>query len=160
MDERLRRLWAAAEARDLGRGGVTAVWLATRLSRSTVTAGQRELKLPAKKRTANAGRIWGPGAGRPRLLDSDPELLEALEARIEPRKRGSRQSPLRWSCLSTQQMSERLTHQGHPVSPRSVAALLHKLNYRLDNRRKPRNQTSDRRRRRQFDELNSQRGAY
>jgi hypothetical protein len=47
MDERIRRQWAAAEARDLGYGGVSAVAQATGLSRTTITAGLQELKLPA-----------------------------------------------------------------------------------------------------------------
>lgn len=37
MDERMRRLWAAAEACALGRGGITAVAAATGLSRTTIT---------------------------------------------------------------------------------------------------------------------------
>ena len=42
MDERMRRLWAAAEAQALGRGGITAVAAATGLSRTTITQGMRE----------------------------------------------------------------------------------------------------------------------
>ena len=41
MDERMRRQWAAAEARDVGWGGVTAVAGATGLSRTTITTGLR-----------------------------------------------------------------------------------------------------------------------
>jgi hypothetical protein len=40
MDERLRRLWAAAEAHTLG-GGITTVSAATGLSRTTITQGMR-----------------------------------------------------------------------------------------------------------------------
>lgn len=62
MDERLRRQWAAAEARDLGWGGVTAVAQATGLSRTTLTVGLRELDLPAKERALEAHRIHDAGA--------------------------------------------------------------------------------------------------
>ncbi|MDZ4771771.1 MAG: ISAzo13 family transposase, partial [Planctomycetota bacterium] len=48
MDERVRRQWAAAEARELGWGGVTAVAKVTGLSRPTIISGLRDLKLPAK----------------------------------------------------------------------------------------------------------------
>ena len=84
MDERIRRQWAAAEARELGYGGASAVARATQLSPPTITAGRRELKLPAKKRTAEAERIRRPGGGRRAATDNDPELIKALEALIEP----------------------------------------------------------------------------
>ena len=88
MDERLRRQWAAAEARDHGWGGVTLVARATGLSRTTITAGLRELDLPRKQRLQAAKRVRRPGAGRPRVLLADPELLTALENLLEPATRG------------------------------------------------------------------------
>ena len=44
MDERMRRQWAAAEAMELGWGGISHVAYATGLSRTTILAGVRELK--------------------------------------------------------------------------------------------------------------------
>ena len=44
MDERMRRQWAATEALSIGRGGVTAVAIATGMSRNTVDAGIREIR--------------------------------------------------------------------------------------------------------------------
>jgi len=44
MDERMRRQWAATEALAVGWGGVTAVSLATGLSRNTVDVGIREIR--------------------------------------------------------------------------------------------------------------------
>ncbi len=38
---------------------------------------------------------------------------------------GDPQSPLRWTCKSTRNLANELTRQGHPISPRTVAALLH-----------------------------------
>ena len=52
LDERRRRPWAAAEARDVGWGGVSLVARATGLSRPTIIAGLRELQLPAPQRAA------------------------------------------------------------------------------------------------------------
>jgi DNA-binding phage protein len=43
LDERARRLWAAAEARAIGRGGISRVAEATGLSRITIRMGLREL---------------------------------------------------------------------------------------------------------------------
>ncbi|MCX7425633.1 MAG: ISAzo13 family transposase, partial [Planctomycetia bacterium] len=47
LDERRRRQWAAAEARDTGWGGISLVARATGLSRPTIIAGLKELKLPS-----------------------------------------------------------------------------------------------------------------
>jgi DNA-binding phage protein len=46
LDERARRLWAAAEARAIGRGGISQVAEATGLSRATIRAGWQELARP------------------------------------------------------------------------------------------------------------------
>ncbi len=138
MDERIRRQWAAAEARDLGYGGVSAVARATGLSRTTITAGLRELKLPAKKRAVEAQRIRRPGGGRRRAVDNDPELIQALETLIEPLTRGDPESPLRWTCKSTYRLAEELTQQDHPIGPRTVAKLLRETGYSLQANRKTR----------------------
>ena len=63
-------------------------------------------------------------------------MLEALEALIEPAKRGDPESPLRWTCESTRRLAEELTRQRHPVGPRTVAALLNEAGYRLQANRK------------------------
>src|SRR3954454_4031653 len=88
MDERLRRQWAAAEARELGWGGVSLVARATGLSRPTITAGLRELHQPPLHRAAEATRVRRPGGGRKPLTETDPGLLAALEALLEPVTRG------------------------------------------------------------------------
>ena len=84
MDERLRRQWAATEARALGWGGVTTVARATGLSRTTITAGLRELDMPAEDRRAEAARVRRPGGGRRPLTLTDPQLISALESLVEP----------------------------------------------------------------------------
>jgi hypothetical protein len=131
LDERLRRQWAAAEARSLGWGGVTAVSRATGLSRVTITAGLAELDLPAGQRWREATRVRRPGGGRQPLTQSNPQLLVALEALIEPTTRGDPGSALRWTCKSTRRLAEELTAQGHPVGRGTVAMLLHAAGYSL-----------------------------
>lgn len=138
MDERMRRQWAAAEARELGRGGITTVAQATGLSRTTVTVGLCELKLPRKRRIQHAGRVRRPGGGRRALTETDPELATALEALIEPGTRGDPESPLRWTCKSTAKLAEELTRQQHPVTDRTVATLLKRAGYSLQANRKTR----------------------
>jgi hypothetical protein len=155
MDERLRRQWAATEARDLGWGGVTLVARATGLSRTTITVGLHELNRPAPQRAAEADRIRRRGGGRRPLKETDEGLLAALESLIEPATRGDPQSPLRWTCKSLRRLAEELTRQHHPISPNSVAALLHEAGYSLQANRKTREGASHPDRNAQFEHINA-----
>ena len=138
LDERRRRQWAAAEAREVGYGGVSVVARATGLARSTIHAGLRDLRVSQRERAKAATRIRGAGGGRRRLTSSDPDLLSALLALIEPTTRGDPESPLRWTCKSTAQLADELTRQHHRVSPRTVATLLKDAGYSLQANRKTR----------------------
>ena len=134
LDERTRRLWAAAEAQAIGWGGISRVAEATGMSQATVRTGLRELAagLPA----AEAGRVRRPGGGRKRLTASDPELAAALERKLDPVTRGDPMAPLRWTCSSAARLAEELRAEGHGVSERSVNRLLHGLGYSLQANRK------------------------
>ena len=64
MDERMRRLWAGAEAEAIGWGGLTIVARATGLAISTVNKGRREVRAGAlptpelvKARRKGGGRL-------------------------------------------------------------------------------------------------------
>jgi len=155
MDERMRRQWAAAEARELGWGGVSAVAGATGLSRPTIVAGLRELDQPAHRRSAEAVRVRRPGAGRRPLTETDPELLTVLESLVEPVTRGHPESPLRWTCKSTRRLAEELTRQNHRVGARTVASLLRQAGYSLQANRKTREGASHPDRNAQFEYINS-----
>jgi hypothetical protein len=155
MDERSRRQWAAAEARELGWGGISLVARATGLSRPTITAGLRELEQPAPQRAAAAARVRRPGGGRKPLAETDPGLPAALEALVEPVTRGDPESPLRWTCKSTRRLAEELTRQGHRVGPRTVAALLHEAGYSLQANRKTREGLAHPDRNAQFEYINA-----
>src|SRR4051794_24294818 len=107
FDERARRLWAAAEARAIGRGGITQVAEATGLSRVTIRAGLSELDLPVTPsgRRAADHRLRRPGGGQKPLVDHDPGLLRDLEALVDPVTRGDPMSPLRWTCKSAARLA-------------------------------------------------------
>lgn len=156
LDERRRRQWAAAEARDAGWGGISLVARATGLSRPTIMAGLKELELSSKSRAAVAGRVRSPGGGRRMLTQSDPGLLDALEQLIDPAMRGDPMSPLRWTCKSTDKLAEELTRQNHPISDRTVAMLLKQQGYSLQANRKTREGSSHPDRNAQFEYINRQ----
>src|SRR5258708_4574971 len=112
MDERMRRLWAAAEARTLGRGGITAVAEATGMSRVTVSAGVRELQgaettgVPVMPLIRQADeRVRRAGAGRKPLTAVEPDLLKRLEFIVSPYTRGDPRNPLRWTCKGVRRLA-------------------------------------------------------
>ena len=137
MDERMRRQWAAAEAKSYGWGGVRAVSGATGLSPNTIAKGLAELATREENPTAAIEvRLRAPGAGRKRCTQADTELPAALERLVDPATRGDPESPLRWTCKSTTQLAGELTRQGHPVSPSTVGRLLKAAGYSLQGNRK------------------------
>ena len=137
MDERMRRQWAASEALEIGWGGVSAVAQATGLARNTVIAGTRELEYrQAHPEESVMAGIRRSGGGRKSLVQSDPQLPQALEALLEPVTRGHPESPLLWTCKSTANLAEQLQRENHPVSDRTVAALLKEAGYSLQSNRK------------------------
>ena len=131
LDERMRRLVAAAESETIGYGGVSAVARATGVSRRAITEGVKELHRRGKARASAPSRIRREGAGRKRTIDKDPSLLEDLDRLVDPVTRGDPESPLRWTCKSVRRLAEELRQEGHGVSYQTVAELLHDLDYSL-----------------------------
>ena len=74
LNERQRRLVAAAMVAMLGRGGQARVAEATGMSRNTLLAGARELAGGA----GPSERVRRPGAGRKRAIDLDPRMSRFL----------------------------------------------------------------------------------
>ena len=151
LDERGRRLWAAAESLSIGYGGDAMVSDATGISRPTIRSGRRQLASGSYERE----RVRRPGAGRPRLGISQPGLKEALEQLVDPMTRGDPTSPLRWTCKSRARLTAALTKAGWQVSSTSVGRLLHELGYSLQSVRKTREGTSHPDRNAQFEHINA-----
>lgn len=161
MDERMRRQWAAAEAKAYGWGGIAAVASATGLSPTTIRKGRGELQARAKRpHEPLPTRIRRVGGGRKRKTESDSGLLPALEALVAPATRGDPESPLRWTSKSTRTLARQLTKQGHPVSNRTVGRLLRKAGYSLQGNRKTKEGGSHPDRNAQFEHINAQAMAF
>jgi hypothetical protein len=150
LDERQRRVIAAADALFLGRGGVSQVARASGLSRTTLHRGLAELD----QGNALGMRTRQAGGGRKRVAERDPRLLEALEALVEPVTRGDPLSPLRWTCKSTRQLAATLRQQGYAISHPPVASLLHELGDSLQANTKTLEGTSHPDRNQQFQSIN------
>lgn len=145
LDEATLRIWAAAEARSLGHGGVSAVAKASGLSRTTIHAGLAELKaMPSSfpsLEISGCRRVRATGGGRKRLIDKDEQLLRDLDTLVEPASHSDPTSPLRWTSKSTHRLAAELQRQGHSVSQRTVCDLLGQMGYRLQSTRKTREGT-------------------
>src|SRR3972149_2736519 len=116
MDERLKRLWAAAEAKEIGHGGNALGTKAAGLARNTIVAGLSDLKTTEVTggEAKRIGRIRKPGGGRKNLTAKCPGLLSALESLVEPLARGDPESPLRWTCKSTRTLAGEIGRRKEP----------------------------------------------
>jgi hypothetical protein len=156
LDERTRRLWAAAESVAIGYGGDALVSAATGLARQTIANGRRELA----EGSAATSRIRRVGAGRPALSEGQPGLAAALEALVEPLTRGDPISPLRWTCKSRAKLTAALVEDGWHVSSTTVGRLLHALGYSLQALQKRREGTAHPDRNAQFEHINATAAAF
>jgi hypothetical protein len=128
LTERQRRLWLGTEACELGSGGVRIVADAVSVSRDTVRRGRTELDDP---QPPSPERSRGPGGGRKRAEDRDPDLSAALDKLVDPDSRGDPMTPLRWTSKSLRSLADQLRTQGHQASASLVQRLLHEAGYSL-----------------------------
>ena len=133
LDERARRLVAAAEAMALPRGGVSLVHRCCGMSRTTLLKGMRELR---EVTIWPGARVRRPGGGRKRFAEHHPDFPAALERLVEPTSRGDPQSPLRWTCKSTRRLAAELGRRYGSISHETVAKALREANYSLQGNRK------------------------
>ena len=127
LDERAQRLTLAAEARSMGHGGIAAVARASGSSRSRVQQGVAELDRGEEP----TGRVRRPGAGRKPVTQTDPGVVDALLALVEPTRRGDPESALCWTTLSLAHLARELSSGGHRVSTWTVANLLREQGFSL-----------------------------
>src|SRR4051794_19632653 len=113
LDERSRRLVAAAESRAIGKGGISIVARATGISRPVIRQGMADLQDPT---ALPAGRVRREGGGRKRAVDKDAGLRSDLESLLESTTRGDPQAALRWTCKSVRQLTTELKRMNHAVS--------------------------------------------
>jgi transposase len=151
LDERARRLVAAAESQAIGKGGISIVAKATGISRPVIRQGLTDLKDPTK---LALGRVRKEGGGRKRATAKDSSLKTDLASILESTTRGDPQAALRWTCKSVRQLTEELKRLKHQVSHQVVADLLHELGYSLQGNRKTKEGSNHPDRNAQFAHLN------
>ena len=133
LNERSRRLWAAAEAQSIGSGGIVLVWRATGIGKTTIWRGLKELE--SGERLAR-GRVRGPGGGRKSAVETDPTLRGHLLSLVNPTTSGNPESPLRWTSRSLRKLAAALGAMGHRACHMTVREVLAETGYTLQSNRK------------------------
>jgi hypothetical protein len=151
LNERGRRLNAAAEARAAGYGGVAAAARVTKVAQSTIGRGLKDLQNPASL----TGEVRRKGGGSPRLTTKDPTLLDDLQRLLEPATMGDPMRPLRWVSKSHDKLAAALRQMGHKVSASTIPKLLGELNYCRHYNRKTKEGGKHPDRDAQFDHINA-----
>ena len=147
-NEKLRRLYLAAEAESLGWGGMVYVSKIAGVDKDTVTAGKKDLeKLRQNHETQCSDsiddsespikeRIRAEGGGRKSIVDTQPGIIEALLKLIDGSEYGNPENPLSYTSKSTRHLATELTKQGFTVSHTKVKELLEEQGYSLQGNRK------------------------
>jgi hypothetical protein len=151
LNERARRLFAAAEARTAGYGGIAAASRATGLAPSTIGRGLKDLEDPGSL----SGEVRRPGGGRSALTAKDPSLLEDLRQLLEPATMGDPMRPLRWVSKSHAKLAAALSGMGHQIGKSSIPKLLDLLGYRRQVNRKTLDGSHNADRDAQFEHINA-----
>jgi hypothetical protein len=149
-------LCAAAEAKTAGYGGVAAAARATKVARSTIGRGLKDLRDGGSA----TGRVRRKGAGRRPLTVKDATLLKDLQLLLEPATMGDPMRPLRWVSKSHEKLAAALREMGHKVSSSSIPKLLDELNYCRHVNRKTREGSNHPDRNAQFEYINAKAQAF
>ena len=151
LNERSRRLLAAAEAKSAGHGGIAAASRATGVARSTIGRGLRDLGTPASL----SGLVRRPGGGGPTLSEKDPTLLEDLRQLVEPATMGDPMRSLMWVSKSHAKLASALRQSGHKIADSSIPKLLGLLKYSRQVNRKTLEGSHNPDRNAQFEHINA-----
>jgi len=156
LNEKLRRLFAANEAKIVGHGGITLAQKATGVARNSIKQGLKELSNKESGiNSSTSARIRKVGGGRKASVKKDKKLRVALEHLLEPTTMGYPESPLRWTCKSLRQLESELCSQGFTVSHTSVGNLLKEMGYSLQGNQKTLEGSKHPDRNAQFEFINS-----
>jgi len=151
LNERSRRLLAAAEAKTAGHGGIAATCRATGIARSTIGRGLKDLGAPE----GLSGEVRRPGGGCAPLTRKDPTLLADLRRLLEPATMGDPMRPLMWVSKSHAKLAAALREMGHKIADSSMPKLLGLLEYRRQVNRKTLEGSHNPDRNAQFEHINA-----
>lgn len=135
LNEKDRRLVLAAEAKSLGRGGLSKVSKLSGISRVTLNAGMKELEenliyTPVKSKNRKEG------GGRKKEIQKNVSLQKTIEEIVSPYTMGDPIKPLLWTSKSLRKIAEILKEQKIKISHKLVGEILKNIGYSLQSNRR------------------------
>ena len=135
LNERETRIVLAADAKSLGRGGLSKVAKLSGVSRVTLNAGLQDLALTTENEVLKT-RSRKSGGGRKKASAKDSALAQAIEDIVSPHTLGNPMKPLQWTSKSLRKIAALAKEKGYNVSHKLVGELLKDLGYSLQSNRK------------------------
>jgi Rhodopirellula transposase DDE domain len=135
LNERSRRIWAATEAKAIGKGGRTLLFKVTGLDYKTIAKGWKEIESSSEQRL-DIDRIRKSGGGSKKASEKDASLLADIKKLVEATTLGDPESPLKWTSKSTRHIADELNKKNHRSSHSLVARELLKIGYSLQGNKK------------------------
>ena len=132
LNEKQKRIAAAAEALILGHGGISKIAKITGMSRNTIRRGVLEFE----EGETDCTKIRKKGGGRKKKEDIEPKIINEIKKLIDSDTFGDPESPLLWTCKSLRLISAALKKKGHSVNHSTIARLLKGMNYSLQSNKK------------------------
>jgi transposase len=133
LNEKEKRRYLAIEAKGLGRGGIAEIIKLTGVSRNTIKLGFAEIESNA---TENKNRIRKEGGGRKKIVDTQVEIVLALEKQLESSTIGNPENPLKWTAKSLRNLAKELQKEGFVVGHVTIGEILKGLGYSLQMNKK------------------------
>jgi hypothetical protein len=168
LSELQKRLYCGAEAKAIGRGGISLVSRLTGVSRNTIAKGMKEFdeqlaalnwnlelpqetelsqenELPQETKTKVAdklGRSRKKGGGRKLIEEKNPEIIKLIKDMIDPYVSGSPVKNLTWVSKSTRHIAGALKLNNNiNISHKKIGRILNKEGYRLQVNKKSKTTT-------------------
>jgi transposase len=154
LNEKQKRLLAAAEAEQLGEGAQSYLSVQLGIHRSVIKNGLKELHSETPEEEKE--RVRKAGGGRKSLEENQPGLMTTLQFIVEPGTRGDPETPLKWTSKSVTKIAIELAEWGYKISPSSVCDLLKKMGYSLQANKKVKEGDEHPDRDKQFEHINSE----
>lgn len=136
LNEKQTRLVLAAEAKSMGRGGLSKVSLLTGVSRVTLNSGIKELAETKTDQKIKSVQIRKRGGGRKKETDKNSEIEKVVEEIVCPHTMGDPMKVLLWTSKSLRNISEEAKKRGCNISHKLVGVILKKAGYSLQSNRK------------------------
>jgi len=130
LNEYQRRMFLATEAKALGYGGISLVSRISGVSRQTLQEGVKELDDPESE-PMEQGKSRKAGAGRKKIWETHPEILDELADLVEAHTKGDPMRLLLWTNKSLRNLSCALAENGFVANKDTVGQMLKMLGYGL-----------------------------